>query len=84
MNLKLLAGLGLALALVPVLGCATPQFGTFPDAVHACRLVQPGQMSRKRSLPPTSPGVAACLARHGWSADGTRRASPAPTTDASK
>ena len=47
MNLKLLAGLGLALALGPVLGCATPQFGTFPDAVHACRLVQPGQMSRK-------------------------------------
>jgi hypothetical protein len=61
---------GFVLVIGSVAGCATPTFETFPDALHACRLMQPGRMTRKTKLPPTQPSVAACLERHGWRPDG--------------
>jgi hypothetical protein len=44
----------------------------FPDALHACRSLQPGRAIRKFQLPPTHPQIAECLSHRGWSADGTR------------
>ena len=72
---------GLALMLGSAFGCATPRFETFSDAIHSCRLMQPGRTLRRSSLPSTHPGVAACLARHGWSADGRRLQSISPVKD---
>jgi hypothetical protein len=74
---------GLALMLVSASGRATPTFETFPEAIHSCRLMQPGRMLWRSSLPSTHPGVATCLARHGWSADGRSLRSSDSTTGAS-
>lgn len=65
--------LGLALVLGSTSACAAPRFETFPDALKSCRLMTPGRVLRKSSLPPTHPLVSACLERHGWSADGANR-----------
>lgn len=59
-------------------GCATPLdhreelYGTFPDALSACRQQQPNRHGQKYRLPPTHPHIAECLQRHGWRTDGTR------------
>lgn len=71
------AGLYLAIACT-ISGCATPSGhgrvtdASFPDALHACRALQPGRAIRKYSLPATHPNIARCLKPRGWNSDGTR------------
>lgn len=50
--------------------CATPRFATFPEAVRSCRQIQPSRTVPRAGLSPAHPLMAACLERHGWSADG--------------
>ena len=45
---------------------------SFDEALHYCRIRQPGKLNRKLRLPATHNGVARCLKIQGWSADGTR------------
>ncbi len=47
----------MALILSSAFGCATPRFETLPDAIHSCRLMQPGRTLRRNSLPTTRPGL---------------------------
>lgn len=43
---------------------------SFTQALHECRMHQPGRLNRRLNLPPTSSGVSRCLKRHGWSSSG--------------
>lgn len=45
---------------------------SFEQALHECRMRQPGRLNKRRNLPPTSGGVSRCLKRHGWSSSGER------------
>lgn len=60
------------LVLGALAGCVTPRFGTFAEALHSCRQMQPGRSLWKSHRPSTYPLVAACLERHGWTPDGSR------------
>lgn len=52
---------------------ADPQQATnFTDALHACRMKQPGRLNKRLNLAPDNTYVAACLKRAGWQTDGTR------------
>ena len=42
-----------------------------PAALRECPMAQPGRTNRRLQMPATSPGVAACLKRHGWDSDAT-------------
>ncbi len=43
----------------------------FDEALHGCRMKQPGRINRRLSLPPNSPSVTACLHRLGWESTGS-------------
>lgn len=43
---------------------------SYQAALRECRMDEPGRTNRRLQRPPTSPGVAACLRRHGWQSDG--------------
>lgn len=49
---------------------------SFDEALHYCRVRQPGKLNRKIRLPATHSGVARCLKFQGWSTDGTRLTPP--------
>jgi len=55
-----------------------PRSHGFYNALQLCRLQQSGRANRRVHLPPTHPGVAACLERRGWTPDGV----PAPSREA--
>lgn len=64
-------------------GCAAsssmrePRNGeSFSQALHVCRMKQPGRTNRRLQLPPSQPRVAACLRRRGWSPEGVAIAAP--------
>lgn len=61
-----------ACALQPASRAVTAAEVTFDNALHDCRMKQPGRVNRRLNLPPTSPGVAACLRQNGWETDGAR------------
>jgi hypothetical protein len=69
-----MAGWSIAAALMlgAMTGCATPRFQSFTEALHSCRQMQPGRSLWKSRRPSTYPLVAACLERHGWTADGSQ------------
>ena len=77
MRQQLIKIAAMAITLASMAGCATT-FDTYPDALHACRLMQPGRTLRKVKLPATQPQVAACLERHGWSSDGRQISTASP------
>lgn len=44
---------------------------SFQETLKVCRFQQGGGLiMRRRTLPPTQPRIAGCLARHGWTPDG--------------
>lgn len=45
---------------------------SFKQALHECRMHQPGRLNKRRNLSPTSSGVSRCLKRHGWNSSGER------------
>lgn len=47
----------------------------YEQTLHKCRKAQPGRLNHRLLAPPTHPGVARCLRRHGWQPDGSAHSS---------
>jgi len=56
-------------------GCSafrSSQPNSYTEALQVCRFKANGNHPRRTPLPATNPRVESCLARAGWSPDGTR------------